>query len=176
MKIEMQGQGSEAFYREVVNIVSQYSGLMKRPEAPLRDNFSQMKRSAVISVVLFAVLSAMTIFWGASVLTIIALTLTAVNIAFCASHLINLNRSLKGLMADTRKTALVFDGDGVAVEKDGAQTVRFAWESIAFARKFGESLALFSGKPAGVITANLQYEEEIMKYLKEKKPDIRMIS
>ena len=44
MKIEIKEKGSEAFYKEIVNISGQYRYLIKNHNYKLKDYFKQFKR------------------------------------------------------------------------------------------------------------------------------------
>ena len=52
MNIEVKEKGSREFYKEVVNVISQYRRLLKKPEAKLNDNF----KSYVIMMAAMAIL------------------------------------------------------------------------------------------------------------------------
>ena len=64
MRIEMQGQGSDSFYKEVISITSEYKNLLNRPTAPLTDSFVQMKRNIMICAVLTVFLGFLTVTYG----------------------------------------------------------------------------------------------------------------
>ncbi|MDO5455563.1 MAG: hypothetical protein Q4F25_01460 [Eubacteriales bacterium] len=175
MRIEVQEKGTEGYYKEVVNVVTQCRTIMKDPGKDLQDAFISTKRSLTISIVLFVVLGLMTIFVGASVLTIIALMLTAVNITFCLGHRMNLNKSVAKLASDERRTVLILDESGVALEKEGTMVIRFGWENLAFLRIYELTVCFFAKEGTGVITVNRKYEEQIMKYIKESGVAVRII-
>ena len=176
MRIEMEGNGSDSLYREVVNIVSQYKMLMKKPDAPLVDSFRQMKLCLVLCIALSVFLGLLTFLYGVDMIGVMALMLNAFLIIFAAYRLIRMNRFLNEVKSDKRVTTLILDEDGVAVEKEGAEVVSIRWDFVAFVRKFEESVGFFAKGGAGVIAVNRRYEEEIVKYLKENKPEVRVIS
>ena len=128
MRIEMQGQGSESFYKEVVSIAAQYKSLMNRPQAPLPDIFTQLKRYIAICAALTVFLGIIAVMYGLDTIGIIALVLNAALIVFCVYRMISLNRFLDEIRSDRRKTVLVLDMSGAAVEKDGKETVRIRWK------------------------------------------------
>lgn len=176
MRIEMEGRGSDSFYKEVINVASEYRNIINKPESPLTDTFVQMRRNIIICAVLSVFLGGLTVMYGGSTLSVVALVLNAVLIVFSVARLIGMNRSLAEMRSDNRKTALILDENGVAVEKDGTETVRIAWDNVAFVKKFPESIGFFASAGAGVITANRRYEKEILKFMKENKPLKRIIS
>lgn len=176
MRIEMQGQGSESFYKEVVSIAAQYKSLMNRPQAPLPDIFTQLKRYIAICAALTVFLGIIAVMYGLDTIGIIALVLNAALIVFCVYRMISLNRFLDEIRSDRRKTVLVLDMSGAAVEKDGKETVRIRWKDVAFVRKFKETIGIIASDEKGIITANRRYEEEIMKFLRENVPEVRRLA
>ena len=176
MRIEMQGQGSESFYKEVVSIAAQHKSLLNRPTAPLPDIFTQLKRYIAICAVLTVFLGIITVMYGADTIGIIALVLNAALIVFCVYRLISLNRFLNEVKSDQRKTALVLDLGGAAVEKDGAESIRINWKDVAFVRKFKESIGIIASGEKGIITVNRRYEKEIMEFLRENVPEVRRLA
>ena len=176
MRIEMQGQGSESFYKEVVSIAAQYKNLLNRPQAPLPDSFTQMKLCIAICAALTVFLGNLAVGYGIDMIGIIALVLNAGIIVYCAYRLIGMYRFLNEIRSDKRKTALVLDMSGAAVEKDGTETVRIRWKDVAFVRRFKETIGIFAVGGTGIITANRRYEEEILKFLRENEPEVRILS
>ena len=176
MRIEMQGQGSESFYKEVVSIAAQYKSLMNRPQAPLPDIVTQLKLYIAICAALTVCLVIITVMYGADTIGIIALVLNAALIVFCVYRMISLNRFLDEIRSDRRKTVLVLDMSGAAVEKDGKETGRIRWKDVAFVRKFKETIGIIASDEKGIITANRRYEEEIMKFLRENVPEVRRLA
>jgi hypothetical protein len=90
--------------------------------------------------------------------------------------LISLNRFLNEIKSDQRKTALVLDLGGAAVEKDGAESIRINWKDVAFVRKFKEVIGIIASGEKGIITVNRRYEKEIMEFLRENVPEVRRLA
>ncbi|MBQ6058759.1 MAG: hypothetical protein IJL39_01715 [Clostridia bacterium] len=176
MRIEIHETGSEAFYKETVNVLAQYRSLIKKPERKLQDYFKKLWAYAGISLFLLALLAVMYWYWGASVSTVAAMGLMVVNLVLCGAYLINLNRLLKEFMGDARISVLTLDESGVELSKDGTQVVRIPWDGIAFLRVFKESVCFLSRNLTGfVISVNLLHRDEILGYLKENDIGIRII-
>jgi len=176
MRIEMQGQGSESFYKEVVSIAAQYKSLLNRPQAPLPDIFTQLKRYIAICAALTVFLVIITVMYGADTIGIVALVVNAALIVYCVYRMISLNRFLNEIRSDKRRTVLVLDLSGAAVEKDGAESIRISWKDVAFVRKFEEAIGILASGEKGIITVNRRYEKEIMEFLRENVPDVRRLS
>jgi hypothetical protein len=176
MRIEIHEAGSEAFYKETVNVLAQYRSLIKKPERKLQDYFKMLWAYAGISLLLLVLLAVMYRYWGAGVSTVAAMGLMVVNLVLCGAYLINLNRLLKEFMGDIRTSVLTLDESGVELSKDGTQIVRIPWDGIAFLRVFKESVCFLSRNLTGfVISVNLLHKDEILGYLKENDIGIRII-
>ena len=63
MKIEISEKGSEAFYREVVNITSQYRFILKNHHHKLKDYFKQFRILLILGAAAMVILILMAIFW-----------------------------------------------------------------------------------------------------------------
>ena len=87
-----------------------------------------------------------------------------------------MNRYMDELKSDSRKTALILDMSGAAVEKDGAESIRINWKDVACVRKFREAIGLFAAEEKGIITVNRRYEEEVMEFLRENVPEVRRLA
>ena len=64
MTIEINEKGSEAFYREVVNISAQYRYILKNHHHKLKDYFKQFKILLMLGTVFLVLLLLMAAFWG----------------------------------------------------------------------------------------------------------------
>ena len=64
-KIEITEKGTREYYKELVNITSQYRSLIKKPDMKLRNNFNLYKSYIIICAAFLIALSLMAVFWGA---------------------------------------------------------------------------------------------------------------
>ena len=176
MRIEIREAGSEAFYKETINVLIQYRSLIKKPERTLTDYFKTVKRYEIISALLFVLLGATTVLWGAGKATLMAMGLMAVNLVFCRIYLINIGKLYREMREDTRSSVLTLDENGVELDKESSQIVRISWENVAFLRVFREAVCILPRNATGfVISVSRFYEEEILGYLKEHGTEIRII-
>lgn len=176
MKIEIREKGSEAFYRETVNVLSQYRALLKQPGRPLRDNFKLLRNYTAACAVLAAAICAISIAWGADSITISMLMLLLAAAVFCALYLRNLNRLLRDMMNDSHTSLLTLDEQGVELAKEGSKTVRMAWDGVAFVRVFDESVAFLAQDGTGfIIFIDRRYEGEITQWLRANLPGVRLL-
>lgn len=176
MRIEINEPGSEAFYRETVNAVSQYRALLKKPTRKLKDYFKTMRVNAAVCLALLALLAALTALDGADTLRLAAIVLLAVELLLCGAYLFSLNKLFKALLNDRRPSVLTLDGEGVELDKAGAQRVRASWENIAFVRVFRESVCFFTKDSSGfVLSVARRYEREVLAYLREQRSDVTLM-
>ena len=77
MTIEIREKGSKDFYEETVNVISQYRGLIKKPEMKLRDRFKTLKIYIILCAALVVMLALMGIFWGMDTLTLVGIVFLA---------------------------------------------------------------------------------------------------
>jgi hypothetical protein len=176
MRIEIREKGSEAFYRETVNVVSQYRALLAKPERKLRDNFRILLVDTVVCAVLLALLAAMAAAWGADGLTYAAVAVMAITGIFCVVFLVNMKRMLRNMMESGGRSVVTLDESGVELEKEGAQTVRLAWNGVAFVRVFRESVCFFARDGMGfVISVDRRYERELLDWLAAAGTGVRLI-
>ena len=85
MTIEIREKGSKDFYEETVNVISQYRGLIKKPEMKLRDRFKTLKIYIILCAALVVMLALMGIFWGMDTLTLVGIVFLAIVATFCWS-------------------------------------------------------------------------------------------
>ncbi len=176
MRIEISEKGSEAFYREVVNISAQYRSILKNHHHKLKDYFKQFTVLLILGAVFFALLVLMAVFWGIDpwgYAIIAALSITA---AMCAVYLHLLNKMLRAMLADSRLSVISFDDTGVELNKGGSQIVKLGWDNIAVVRVYKESLTFVSGDHTGiVISAAKQYANEILTWVRAAQPSVEVI-
>ena len=83
---------------------------------------------------------------------------------------------VKRLLADERTSVLTLDESGVELTKDGGNTVRLAWDNVAFVRSFDESVCFLAKDTAGfVIGVNGSHRQEILDYLKTEETPVKVI-
>jgi hypothetical protein len=175
MKIEIKEKGTEAFYRETVNVASQYKALIKRPDKKLSDRFAVFRIEGILCVVLFALTLLTSLAWGFDTLGIISMVLLAFVAFLCFCYLRNMKQLMKSLMDDPRSSVLTLDDLGVELDKEGTQTVRISWENVAFLRVFKECFAFLAKSPGGfMITVNMPYKEEVLQFLREHRTGVEI--
>lgn len=174
--ITIRERGSEAFYRETVNVLSQYRALLKRPEKKLADNFRTLRIYSILCDILFVLFVLLAIRKGLDGGRLAALILLFFASVLASVYRTNLNRMARKLESHS-VSVLTLDTQGVELDHKEVQTVRLAWNNIAFIRVFTESIAVLSKDGAGlVISIDRRYENEVIPWLRENRPDIRMLS
>ena len=167
MTIEIKERGSRSFYKEFVNVMTQYRQLLYRPQDKLKDNF---KRYAflTIAMVLICLMSLYGGITGSFTATKILTTVFAgVAAVATAVILVRMNKMVDGYLADDRPAVVTIDDNGVEIEKTGSQAVRLAWDNVVFVRSFVESTCFFSKDLSGIVlSVNNDYKKEIMDYIK----------
>ena len=171
MRIEITEKGSEAFYREVVNITAQYRGILKNHNRKLNDYFRQFRILLILGAAALVILILMAVFWGADPFDYAIIAALFIEVVMCAGYLYVLNKMLKAMLADSRSSVLSLDETGVELNKGRSQIVKLGWDSIAVVRVDKESLTFVSGDRTGiVISIAKQYADEILAWLREKLP------
>ena len=176
MKIEITEKGSEAFYREVVNITAQYRGILKNHHYRLKDYFKQFRLLLILGAAILVILILMAISWGAKPFQYAVIGALGIEVVMCAGYLYVLNRMLKTMMADSGTTVITLDDTGVEFNKLGAQIIKLAWDNIAVVRVFQESLTFISADRKGfVISIVKQYADAILTWLRKNQPSVEVI-
>ncbi len=176
MRIEITEKGSEAFYREVVNISAQYRYLLRNHNYRLKDYFRQFRTLLILGAVCFVLLLLMAVFWGIDPWGYAILAALGITVAMCAVYLHVLNKMLRAMLADSRPSVLSFDDTGVELNKGGSQIVKLGWDNIAVVRVFRESLTFVSGDHTGiVISAAKRYAGQILEWLQENQPSLEVV-
>ena len=176
MTIEINEKGSKQFYKETVNVVTQYRQLLYRPEDKLKDNF---KRYILLTVAM-VLICLMSLYGGITGSFNTTKILTAVFAAFASVTtiviLLRMKKMVDGYMADDRPSVVTLDDNGVEIEKTGAQAVRLAWDNVAFVRSFVESTCFFSKDLSGIVlSVNNDHRKEIMDYIKSNNIDVKVV-
>ena len=176
MKIEISEKGSEAFYREVVNITAQYRGILRNHHYRLKDYFKQFRILLILSAAILVILILMAIFWGAEPFYYAVMGALGIEVIMCAGYLYALNKMLRTMMADTGTTVITLDDTGVEFNRVGSQLIKLAWDNIAVVRVFQESITFVSADRRGVvISIAKQYAGEIPAWLREHHPSVEVV-
>lgn len=176
MTIVIKEKGTKEFYKEVVNVTSQYRQLLKKPEAKLNDNF----KSYVIMMAAMAILFATQLVNGISngFSALIGAALAASFMAFVVLFIYrrNMNKMVDAYLSDDRASTVTLDENGVELNKDGSQIIRVGWDEVALVRSFKESTCFIAKNVSGLVIAvtNL-YKDDIMKYLEDNNVDVRIV-
>jgi len=173
MTIEIKEKGSEAFYREVVSVTTQYQRLIKKPDLKYRDLFKSYRSMGLCMAVLFGMQLWLGALDGFNALRITALTVVAVVVFVVFLYDRMMRKLVKGYIEDERPSTVIMDDGGIEINKCNAQIVRLAWDNIAFVRKFKESICFFAKDNSRIVLAvTTEYEQEIMKYFDDNGIDI----
>ena len=87
MVIEINEKGSEAFYREAVNVTAQYRSFLKKPERKLSDMQKNLEIYLVLCGVLFALMVIMGMAWGFDGMTVAAAAVAGLAFLLSAAYL-----------------------------------------------------------------------------------------
>ncbi|MBQ1476370.1 MAG: hypothetical protein IIZ21_03705 [Firmicutes bacterium] len=176
MRLEIKEKGNEAFYREAINVATQYRRLLQKPERKLTDYFKAYKIYTILCAVLAVLIAAMNIAWGWDTLGTVALVALIIVAIFSAAFWKRLNGLQKSMMDDPRMSVFTMDENGVELNKGDSQTVRMSWDNLAFVRIFDESISFFTKDGMGfIITVNRRYAKEILEYLQAERPDVKIV-
>ena len=176
MTIEVKEKGTRQFYKEVVNIMTQYRQLLYWPEDKLKDNFTRYIFLTAAMVLLFA----MNVYGGITgsfnATKILVAVFSAVAAAATLMVLFRMMKTVNGFLADDRPSLVTLDENGVGIEKTGSQAVRLAWDNVAFVRTFAESTTFFSKDLSGIVLSVMNtYRKEIQDYIKDNGIDVKVI-
>ncbi|MGX8687764.1 MAG: hypothetical protein ACSW8K_08220 [bacterium] len=176
MQIEFREKHSEDYFREGVNVQVQYQVIHKKPEDKLKDYFTLTKRYLIILIVTAAVLILVNVFTGFSGPSIFALIFLAAVAFLDVRYSQTMNKLLEGYLKETRHSVLKADGQGIRLEKGGAQAVSLNWSDISFVRVFEHSI-LFAGSkaPGPFILVPVTCKEEIFSFIDQNGIRVRTI-
>ena len=176
MVLKIDHKGSEAFYTEAVNVVAQFRGLLKKPERKVENLFKTYTLLAIACAVMFVLLGVMAVFWGADSMTNVLMVLMAVLFVILIVYLSTLKKLRRGMMEDGRVSIVTLDETGVELNKEDSQVVKLAWDNVAFVRVFDESIGFLSKDVSGlVISIEKTWKDEVIPYLREIAPDLKII-
>ena len=176
MTIEIKEKGTKQFYKEVVNIVTQYRQLLYAPGNKLKDQFGHYIFMAAAMAAFFVLSLYGGIHGSFTVMTILIMAFSAMALVVTVIYLFRLKKMLDGYLADDRPSIVTLDENGVEIEKTGSQAVRLAWDNVAFVRVFNESTSFFSKDLSGIVlSVTNDHKKEILDYLKNSNLDIKVI-
>lgn len=176
MTIEIKEKGTRQFYKEFVNILTQYRQLLYRPEDKLKDNFARyiFLAAAMLLICLMSLYGGITASF--TVMKILSVVFGAVASVATVIILMRMNKMVNEYIADDRPSVVTLDENGVEIEKVGSQAVRLAWDNVAFVRSFAESTCFFSKDLNGIVLAvKNDYRKEIMDYIKNNNIEVKVV-
>ena len=175
MKIEINEKGSDQYYNEIVNILSQGRRLIKRPGCRLGNQIRSFRVLLIIAVVLLLVRVAMMIAWRTDISdTVIVIPVFV--IVFCISWIYHLNNLRKTLIADSQPTIITLDETGIEHNRNDARVVRIPWDKIIAVRIFDNCICFIPTEITGIfIMIDIKYSDQIAGWLKDYQPDIDVI-
>ena len=176
MKIEIKEKGSEAFYKEIVNISGQYRYLIKNHNYKLKDYFKQFKMLLIAGSIVLALLILMCVFWGFRTIDYVAICFLGLAVILCFAYIRLLNKYKNSLMDDAGESTLEMDEEGVELSKKDTQTIKNTWNNIEFVRLFDECLCFVPKSKTGImICVTKEFAKQIKDWLKENKPQIEVL-
>lgn len=170
MKIEINEKGSKAFYREVVNVLSQYRKLIADPGRKVKDMIRSVKIGLpVLSALLIAVIASM-FAAGGSALLIGSFFVLIFTITIYSVWLFHIEKTVKQMIADKKPSVLTIDGEGVELQKTDEQVVKVFWNHIAFILILKESICFMNSDATGMLIAiSRTYQDQILEAVGEAK-------
>ena len=176
MTIEIKEKGTKQFYKEVVNVTTQYRQLLYKPDDKLKDNFGHYIFIIVAMAILFVISLIGGIKGSFNTMTILIMLFSGLSVIATILVLLRMNKMVDAYLADDRPSVVTLDENGVEIEKTGSQAVRLAWDNVAFVRVFNESTCFFSKDLSGIVlSVTNDYKQEILDYLKSSGLDIKVI-
>jgi len=168
MKIVINERGSEAFYKEVVNISGQYRFLLQNKNYKLKDYFKQFKVLLIAGCTVLVLLLIMCFAWGFKTFDYVAIIGLGLTMIMCCAYLYSLNRYKNAMMTEAGESTLNLDEEGVELNKKDAQVYRNSWNNIECVIIAKEALTFMPKMKTGMmICIERKYEEEILNWLKE---------
>lgn len=176
MTIEVKEKGSKEFYKEVVNVISQYRQFMKKPEAKLNDNFKSYAIMMAAMAILFVSQLLHGFIDGFDALTGAALAASFMAFIVLFIYRSNMKKMVDAYLNDDKISTVTLDENGVELNKGGSQIIRVGWDEVALVRSFKESTCFIAKNLTGlVIAVTNTYKNDIMKYLKDNSVDVRIV-
>lgn len=176
MTLEIKEKGSDRFYREVINVSSQYRYLLKKPNRKIKDYFKQYKALLILCAVI-ALLDLLSIlFFGAGTVECCTLACLLLMMVLLCAVIFRLYKIKKTMLADTRTSTLTLDENGISLNKENTQEIRFGWDNIVFIRVLREGLYFAAAEQTGMmISVTRRYENELLAWVRENRPTLEII-
>ena len=176
MTIEINEQGSEAFYRETVNAAAQYRYILKDHHYKLKDYFKQFRTLLIISLAVLAVNAVLMIAWGGDTVQAAASAVLLVAALLCGAYLFSLHKTCRTMMAGQHRSVLTLDESGAELDVADTQTVKIARKNIAAVRIFTESICFIPAAGTGVIIAvDRKRASEVPDWIRENWPETEIV-
>lgn len=168
MKFEITERGSDAFYREICNVVFQAKHYKKKPAMKYVDTFKRTKILMILLIVMEVLQIVMGVAWGFDPVSIALTAIVAFLIVVYIKLYGNMTGYYRSISTDSRTSVFKIDDYGIELDRIGSHAVRIAWENIAFVRVFKESMIFFSkDEPMAVIALDRPHMGPVVEYLKE---------
>ncbi|MBO4327355.1 MAG: hypothetical protein J5950_08790 [Clostridia bacterium] len=176
MKIEITEKGSDAFYRDLINIMLAASFIQKNHNYKIRDQFKNYKSLLIIDLVLLSFMILLGILFGFKTFLIICLIVLGLSTLLNVYMLYSIRRKIQTLSSEFRPEILTLDESGIELAKEGKEVMRNSWDNVAVVRISTECIAFIPASRAGIIFfVGRQYETEITAWLRESQPSLEII-
>lgn len=162
----------ELFYKEVVNVMSQYNKIIKKPEKKLKNGFRSSLIAGVICIFVCAVLFAyLFLFVHDKGYTVLFSVGGGIYFLFAITYFyafFTRKKLLNSLLAQPPGSQFIIDENGVELTKN-SNTVKLSWDNIAFVRKYDKAVCFVGDSSTRfVISVYAGYFDEIKDEIKGK--------
>ncbi len=177
MTIEIKEKGSDRFYREVINVISQYRYLLKKPRRKIKNYFKEYTVLLIICAMILLLDVVSICLFDAGTGEKIALVTMIFLIVLLGAYVFRLNKLKKTMLADPRTSTLTLDEYGVTLNKENTQELRVSWDGIVFVRILKEGVYFVTSQQTGIVISVIRkYENEILPWLREHRPGLEIIA
>ena len=177
MTLEIREKGSDAFYREVIGVSANYRYLLKNHHRRIKDPLREYAVLLAVSAAVFTLLAVSTVFFGVGIFEGVALTGLGLASLLSALLLYRLTKAKNALMADRRTSTLTLDDNGVTLNKENSQELRFGWNNVVFVRVLREGIYFVAAEQTGmVISVAGRYGDAILPWLRENRPALEIVT
>ena len=175
MRIEIRVPGSDAFYREAVNVSGQHRRLIKKPEAKLRDQFRAFRVNTILCAIFLTLNLVVAFTRGADTVSWVLAALMVFCIVLNVSFLLQYHRLLRSLKGTEGIAVLTLDEQGVELVRSDGVKVRLDWSTVAFVRVFEHSVCFIPRRTPGIVlSVERSYAAPILEALREYAPDVKV--
>lgn len=173
MRIEINGGASDAYYREICNVMFEAKRYKKKPNKKYVNTVKRTKLLMIVMAVAEVLYIAMGVAWGFDPIMYGLIGILGFLIVLYVFMYRSMMRYYRTLVAERGSSVFTLDEQGVELERIGAQTVRLAWDNIAFVRVFKNSMMFFSkAEPMVVIALDEAHMGPVIEYLKTHEFDV----